>query len=65
MRLVSEGTHLLDIDFPSVNECPSQFKVESMIFRRATPESFILASASRAQVILLRHPKLPSILNGN
>lgn len=65
LGLVSEGTGLLDIDFPSVDGCASQFKVESMMFRRAKPESFLLVSSSRAQVILLRHPKLPSILNGS
>jgi len=35
-----------------------------MMFGIAKPESFILVSPSKAQVITLRHPKLPSILNG-
>ena len=65
LRLVSEGTRLLNIDFPSVDGYGSQFKVESMMFQRAKRESFILVSSSRAQVITLRHPKLPCILNGS
>ena len=36
LRLVSEGTRLLNIDFPSVDGYGSQFKVESMM-------SFILS----------------------
>jgi len=65
LRLVSEGARLLGIDFASVDGRGSQFKVESMMFRIAKPESFILVSSSRAQVIMLRHPKLPSILNSS
>ncbi|KAG0641773.1 ribonuclease H-like domain-containing protein [Tuber brumale] len=46
----SEGACLLGIDFASVDGRGSQFKVESMMFRIAKPESFILVSSSRAQV---------------
>ena len=64
LRLVGEGAHLLGIDFASVDGCGYQFKVESIIFRIAEPESFILVSSSRAQIITLRHLKLTSIPNG-
>jgi len=61
---LSKRVRLLGIDFASVDGRCAQFKVESMMFRIAKPESFILISPSKAQVITLRHPKLPSILNG-
>jgi len=60
----SKRVRLLGIDFASIDGCGSQFKVGSTMFRTAKPESFILVSPSKAQVITLRHPKLPSILNG-
>jgi len=63
LRLVSERARLLGIDFASVDGRGAQFKVQSMMFRIAKPESFIRVSPSKAQVITLRHPKLPSILN--
>ncbi|PWW73841.1 hypothetical protein C7212DRAFT_359656 [Tuber magnatum] len=46
----SEQARLLGIDFASVSGRGSQFKVESMMFRIAKPESFILVSPSKAQV---------------
>ena len=46
----SEQARLLGIDFFSVFSRGSQFKVESLMFRIAKPENFILASPSRKQV---------------
>ncbi|KAI9841878.1 MAG: DNA polymerase zeta [Sclerophora amabilis] len=46
----SEQARLLGVDFFSVFSRGSQFKVESLMFRIAKPESFVLASPSRAQV---------------
>ncbi|KAJ4413199.1 DNA polymerase zeta [Didymella pomorum] len=46
----SEQARLLGVDFFSVISRGSQFKVESMMFRIAKPENFILISPSRKQV---------------
>lgn len=46
----SEQARLLGIDFFSVFSRGSQFKVESLMFRIAKPENFILISPSRKQV---------------
>ncbi|BDD63382.1 DNA polymerase zeta [Monascus purpureus] len=46
----SEQARLLGIDFLSVFSRGSQFKVESLMFRIAKPENFILPSPSRKQV---------------
>lgn len=46
----SEHARLLGIDFYSVFARGSQLKVESIMFRIAKPESFILVSPSRKQV---------------
>ena len=47
---VSEQARLLGIDFYSVFSRGSQFKVESLMFRIAKPENFMLVSPSRKQV---------------
>ncbi|KAH7126951.1 hypothetical protein B0J11DRAFT_432216 [Dendryphion nanum] len=46
----SEQARLLGVDFFSVISRGSQFKIESIMFRIAKPENFILASPSRKQV---------------
>ncbi|OJJ43465.1 hypothetical protein ASPZODRAFT_136340 [Penicilliopsis zonata CBS 506.65] len=46
----SEQARLLGIDFYSVFSRGSQFKVESLMFRIAKPENFILVSPSKKQV---------------
>ncbi|RDW86204.1 DNA-directed DNA polymerase zeta catalytic subunit REV3 [Aspergillus mulundensis] len=46
----SEQARLLGIDFYSVFSRGSQFKVESLMFRIAKPENFMLVSPSRKQV---------------
>lgn len=46
----SEQARLLGIDFASVITRGSQFKVESLMFRIAKPENFLLVSPSRKQV---------------
>ncbi|KAL8413048.1 hypothetical protein RB596_009552 [Gaeumannomyces avenae] len=46
----SEQARLLGVDFFSVFSRGSQFKVESIMFRIAKPESFLLPSPSRQQV---------------
>ncbi|KGO75272.1 C4-type zinc-finger of DNA polymerase delta [Penicillium italicum] len=46
----SEQARLLGIDFASVVSRGSQFKVESLMFRIAKPENFLLVSPSRKQV---------------
>lgn len=46
----SEQARLLGVDFFSVFSRGSQFKVESLMFRLAKPESFLLPSPSRKQV---------------
>lgn len=46
----SEQARLLGIDFFSVFSRGSQFKVESLMFRIAKPENFMLVSPSRKQV---------------
>ncbi|KAF7718768.1 Uncharacterized protein PECH_004245 [Penicillium ucsense] len=46
----SEQARLLGIDFYSVFARGSQFKVESLMFRIAKPENFLLVSPSRKQV---------------
>ncbi|KAI9641067.1 DNA polymerase zeta [Ciborinia camelliae] len=46
----SEQARLLGVDFFSVFSRGSQFKVESLMFRIAKPEDFILISPSRKQV---------------
>ncbi|KAJ5198100.1 uncharacterized protein N7498_007217 [Penicillium cinerascens] len=46
----SEQARLLGIDFSSVFFRGSQFKVESLMFRIAKPENFLLVSPSRKQV---------------
>lgn len=46
----SEQARLLGVDFFSVFSRGSQFKVESLMFRIAKPESFVLISPSRKQV---------------
>ncbi|THC91007.1 hypothetical protein EYZ11_009537 [Aspergillus tanneri] len=46
----SEEARLLGIDFYSVYSRGSQFKVESLMFRIAKPENFVLVSPSRKQV---------------
>jgi DNA polymerase zeta len=47
---ISEQARLLGIDFASVISRGSQFKVESLMFRIAKPENFMLVSPSRKQV---------------
>lgn len=47
---LSEQARLLGIDFLSVFLRGSQFKVESLMFRIAKPENFILISPSKKQV---------------
>ncbi|KAI9039172.1 DNA-directed DNA polymerase zeta catalytic subunit REV3 [Aspergillus affinis] len=47
---ISEQARLLGIDFYSVISRGSQFKVESLMFRIAKPENFLLVSPSRKQV---------------
>lgn len=46
----SEQARLLGVDFFSVFSRGSQYKVESLMFRIAKPESFVLVSPSRKQV---------------
>ncbi|KAH6607338.1 hypothetical protein Trco_003651 [Trichoderma cornu-damae] len=46
----SEQARLLGVDFFSVFSRGSQFKVESIMFRIAKPENFMLVSPSRRQV---------------
>ncbi|EKG11632.1 hypothetical protein MPH_11125 [Macrophomina phaseolina MS6] len=46
----SEQARLLGVDFFSVISRGSQFKVESLMFRIAKPENFVLPSPSRKQV---------------
>ena len=46
----SEQARLLGVDFYSVFSRGSQFKVESLMFRIAKPENFLLVSPSRKQV---------------
>ncbi|PSS03270.1 hypothetical protein BD289DRAFT_478735 [Coniella lustricola] len=46
----SEQARLLGVDFFSVFSRGSQFKVESIMFRLAKPENFVLVSPSRKQV---------------
>ena len=46
----SEQARLLGIDFSSVYYRGSQFKVESLMFRIAKPENFLLVSPSKRQV---------------
>lgn len=46
----SEQARLLGVDFFSVFSRGSQFKVESIMFRIAKPENFLLVSPSRKQV---------------
>ncbi|KAK0112200.1 DNA polymerase zeta [Cadophora gregata f. sp. sojae] len=46
----SEQARLLGVDFFSVFSRGSQFKVESLMFRIAKPENFLLVSPSRKQV---------------
>ena len=46
----SEQARLLGVDFFSVFSRGSQFKVESLVFRIAKPENFLLPSPSRKQV---------------
>lgn len=46
----SEQARLLGVDFYSVFARGSQFKVESLMFRLAKPENFLLVSPSRKQV---------------
>lgn len=46
----SEQARLLGVDFFSVFSRGSQYKVESLMFRIAKPESFLLVSPSRKQV---------------
>ncbi|KFX96058.1 hypothetical protein V490_03531 [Pseudogymnoascus sp. VKM F-3557] len=46
----SEQARLLGVDFFSVLSRGSQFKVESLMFRIAKPENFVLVSPSRKQV---------------
>ncbi|KAB8356553.1 hypothetical protein FH972_024135 [Carpinus fangiana] len=46
----SEQARLLGVDFFSVFSRGSQFKVESVMFRIAKPENFLLVSPSRKQV---------------
>lgn len=46
----SEQARILGVDFHSVFARGSQFKVESLMFRIAKPENFILVSPNRRQV---------------
>lgn len=46
----SEQARLLGVDFFSVFSRGSQYKVESLMFRIAKPENFVLVSPSRKQV---------------
>ncbi|KAI5480032.1 hypothetical protein MNV49_001997 [Pseudohyphozyma bogoriensis] len=45
-----ESARVFGVDFKSVRTRGSQFKVESVMFRIAKPESFLLLSPNRAQV---------------
>ncbi|CAI7665772.1 unnamed protein product [Penicillium manginii] len=47
---LSEQARLIGIDFYSVFSRGSQFKVESLMFRIAKPENFLLVSPSKQQV---------------
>jgi DNA polymerase zeta len=47
---VSESARVFGIDFYSVITRGSQFKVESIMFRIAKPENFVMISPSRKQV---------------
>jgi len=47
---ISEQARLLGVDFFSVISRGSQFKVESLMFRIAKPENYLLVSPSRKQV---------------
>lgn len=46
----SESARVFGVDFKSVRTRGSQFKVESVMFRIAKPESFLLLSPNRPQV---------------
>jgi DNA polymerase elongation subunit (family B) len=46
----SQQARLVGLDFYSVYSRGSQVKVESLMFRIAKPESFLLVSPTRAQV---------------
>lgn len=46
----TESARVFGIDFYSVITRGSQFKVESVMFRIAKPENFVLISPSRKQV---------------
>lgn len=46
----SEQARILGVDFHSVFARGSQFKVESLMFRIAKPENFILVSPNKRQV---------------
>lgn len=46
----SEQARVLGVDFHSVFARGSQFKVESLVFRIAKPENYILPSPSRKEV---------------
>lgn len=48
----SESARVFGIDFKSVRERGSQFKVEAVMFRIAKPESFLLLSPTRQEVCL-------------
>ncbi|KAL3471303.1 hypothetical protein BJX99DRAFT_30807 [Aspergillus californicus] len=50
IQRTSEQARLLGIDFHSVFSRGSQFKVESLMFRIAKPENFLLVSPSKKQV---------------
>jgi DNA polymerase zeta len=49
-RLCSEFARVFGVDFASVLSRGSQFKVESVMFRIAKPESYVLLSPSRKEV---------------
>lgn len=55
IRRTSESARVFGVDFYSVITRGSQFKVESIMFRIAKPENFVLVSPSRKQVCLSRY----------
>lgn len=63
IQRTSESARVVGVDFYSVITRGSQFKVESIMFRIAKPENFMLITPSREQVGLQRAAEcLPLIL---
>ena len=48
---LSEFARIYGIEFSDVLSRGSQFRVESMMFRLATPENYVMISPSRQQAI--------------